>query len=92
MPTDVRFEDEDNQVSTIAIVRQPATGIIAWLIESGIAKNARIAEQILMYVALLAVAVGIVAPFVLKGGDHQVSPAERARLELLLPNPKPPQL
>ena len=90
MAGEVRFEDEDNQVSSIAIVRQPATGIIAWLVESGIAKNARIAEQILMYVALMAVAVGIVAPFVLKDEVHSVSPTERARLELLLPNPRHP--
>lgn len=90
MAGEVRFEDEDNQVSTIAIVRQPATGIIAWLIESGFAKNARIAEQILMYVALMSVAVGIVAPFILKDEVRSVSPAERARLELLLPNPQRP--
>ena len=89
MSGEVRFDDEENTVSTIAIVQTPPTGLLAWLISSGIAKNAKIAEQILLYVALLAVAVGIVAPFVLRGDSATVTPDERARLELMLPNPRP---
>ncbi|MGB4076686.1 MAG: hypothetical protein WBK28_03215 [Minisyncoccia bacterium] len=88
--TDVQFDDEQNQVSTIAIVKTAPTGLLAWLIKSGIAKNAKIAEQILLYIALASIAVGIVAPFMLQSEIHTISPTERARLELILPNPPRP--
>lgn len=78
----VRFEDEDNQVSTIAIVKTAPTGILAWLIEKKFAKNAKVAEQILLYVSLLAVAVGIFAPFVLRSENHAITPEERVQLEM----------
>jgi hypothetical protein len=66
MNSDVVFQDSDdsnNQVGNIRIIPGEPTGMLSWLVKKQIAKNAKQAEQYLLWIAIAAVAITAVIAF-----------------------------
>jgi Tfp pilus assembly protein PilN len=80
--TDVVFEDDpSNVVGNIRIVPGVPTGMLSWLVKEQVVKNAKQAEQLLMFVAIGAAILGVLVFWL--GATSKTITATPAQLEEL---------
>jgi hypothetical protein len=76
MNDEVIYEDENNEVGNITIVRSTATGMLAWLVKKNVVKSAKQAEQLLLILAIAAVILTFAIPWLLSGSHSKVPQAQ----------------